>query len=364
MMKKKIPFFYVAFGLITYGGLFLNDANGRKGSYAGAPNDQTCTSCHSDRTHDINGKMTLTGAPQNFVAGTSYPLTLTLKDATGISGGFQIVATNNTIGDNTMFGTFTAGTGTKIASTTGTTPFRLTHNAPKQFAGGQVSWTFSWTAPSTGSNVRFYFAGNASNNDNDETIGDAIYTSTQLTVPVELLSFDGNMMGKSVELAWKTASERNNRVFEIERKTTDDSDKFEKIGEVKGLGNSAATHTYTFTDDAPQADKSNYYRLRQVDLDGTATFSKVISIALNAENKAIKAYPNFVNRGVDIQLETANTSVVAFNIVDISGKIIQHITKGQNTEVVKIATNGLPTGRYFIRSTGHLIPLTATFIVF
>jgi hypothetical protein len=363
-MTRKIPFFYLAFGLITYGSLFLNDASGRKGSYAGAPNDVTCTSCHSDRAHDVNGIMTLTGAPANFIAGTVYPLILTLKDASAVSGGFQIVATNNAAVDNIMFGTFTPGAGTKIASTTGSSPLRLTHNAPKLFAAGQVSWTFSWTAPTTGSGVRFYFAGNASNNDNDETVGDAIYTSTQITVPVELMSFEGKTTGKSVKLTWKTASEHNNRLFEVERKVMDNTDKFEKIGEVKGFVNSSAIHNYNFIADVPQADKINYYRLRQVDLDGTSTFSKVISIGGNADNKGIKVYPNFVNQGLDVQIETVNSVEMAFDIIDISGKIVQSIKKGQNTEGVKISTLGLSVGRYFVRSVGNFIPQTTTFIVF
>jgi hypothetical protein len=363
-MKRKISFFYVAFGLIAFAALNLNDANGRKGGYAGAPTDVTCTSCHSDRTHDVNGGVTLTGAPANFTAGTSYPLTLTLKDATGLAGGFQIVATNNAAGNNVMYGSFVAGAGNKIASTTGASPNRLTHTAPKLFSGGQVSWTFNWVAPATGSGVRFYFAGNASNNDNNENVGDAIYTNSQLTIPVELMTFDGKSSQKSVNLTWKTASERNNRVFEIERNVGNTADKFEKVGEVKGTGNSSAINAYSFTDNAPQADNVNYYRLRQVDFDGTSTFSKVISIGVSAANKAFKVYPNFVSRGLNIQIETENTDATTFDIVDIHGKVLQSVKKAAYTEGSLFSTANLPTGRYFIRLTGSAIPQTNTFIVF
>jgi hypothetical protein len=363
-MKRKIHFVYSTFILLAFAGLFLNDANGRKGNYAGAPGDITCTDCHSDRTHDVNGKVTLSGAPASFTSGVSYPLTLTLKDATALAGGFQIVATNSAVGNNVMYGSFTAGTGTKIASTTGSGANRLTHNAPKAMSGGQVSWTFNWVAPATGSTVRFYFAANATNWDNNEAFGDAIYTSNQLgPIPVELMAFEGKTDGKAVKLTWKTASERNNRAFEIERNTAVNLDQFEKIGEIKGRGTSATVNTYNFIDDAYQGNTIAYYRLRQVDFDGTSTLSKVVSIGTNASNKTFNVYPNFVTRGQDLTIETPNNDATAFDIIDIAGKTVQTVQKAQNTEGVKISTSGLPTGRYFVRPIGSVVLQTKTFIV-
>jgi hypothetical protein len=366
MMKKNYSFIYTTFGLIAFAGLFFNSSTGQKGAYSGAPTDQTCanSSCHIDNLHDPAGGIALTGAPVNFTAGVSYPLTLTLTHAGGITGGFQIVATNNATGNNVQYGTFVPGAGTKITATTGVSPNRLMHNNAKAFTTNTVSWTFSWTAPATGSGVRFYYAGNASNNDGDETIGDVIYNSTQLAVPVELMTFDGKSAEKGVKLTWKTASERNNRVFEIERNVGNTADKFEKIGNVKGLSNTFGISNYDFVDNAPQADKVNYYRLRQVDFDGTATYSKVISIGVSRASKAFKVYPNFVSRGLDIQIETDNSAAATFDIMDISGKVLQSVKKAAYTEGSYFSTSDLPTGRYFIRSTGSLIPQTNTFIVF
>jgi hypothetical protein len=97
-MKKQLPFTYVAFGIIALGFLFLNTDTGRSGNYAGLTTDTgTCgtSGCHSGGT--VNGTgVTLTGAPASYVAGQTYPLTLTIKDPDAISGGFQIVATNGT----------------------------------------------------------------------------------------------------------------------------------------------------------------------------------------------------------------------------------------------------------------------------
>jgi hypothetical protein len=372
-MKRKIPFFYVLFGLMACGGLFFNSSSGQTGRYAGAPGDSAgaCLNCHSysttstvNPTEVLPSGLTLTGAPANFTAGISYPLTLTLKHSTGVRGGFQIVATSTAAGNNVQYGTFVAGTGSKLV-TTASGLGRLIHSSAKAFTSGSVSWTFNWTAPATGSGVKFYFAGNASDFNGDETTNDVIYTSSQLsTIPVELMSFDGKLAEKGVNLTWKTASERNNRVFEIERKVGNVAKEFEKIGEVKGLSNTFGISTYDFVDNAPQADKVNYYCLRQVDFDGTATYSKVISIGVSAANKAFKVYPNFVSRGLDIQIETENSAAATFDIVDIHGKILQSIKKAAYTEGSLVSTTNLPTGQYFVRSTGSLIPQTNTFIVF
>ncbi len=374
-MKRNYSFIYTIFGLMAIGGLFFNGANGQTGKYSSAKGDISgacgTSGCHDPQVaQDPAGSVKLTGAPASFTAGVSYPLTLTIKHSGGLVGGFQIIAVNNALElnatNNTAYGTLVAGAGSKL--TTGSAPGRLIHTAPKNFTAGTVSWTFNWTAPATGTNtattgVKFYFAGNAGNNSGDE-LGDAIYTSSQLTIPVELIAFSGKMAEKGVKLTWKTASERNNNVFIVERSSNGNVDNFEKVGEVKGLGNNFGIATYDFSDDAAQADKAYYYRLRQVDFDGTTAFSKIISIGATLSGKAFKLYPNFVNRGGDIQLESENNDATTYQIVDIAGKTLQSVQKGQYTEGVKIATSNLPTGQYFVRTVNGLVPNTQTFIVF
>jgi Secretion system C-terminal sorting domain len=368
-MKRKIPFIYSTFGLLAFAGLFLNDMTGRKGAYSGAPGDQTCanSSCHISNTQSAGGGITLTGAPASFVMGQAYPLTLTLSDAIGVAGGFQIVATNDAAANNVMYGSFSAGAGSKIASTTGASPLRLTHNAPQNFVSGLTSWTFNWVAPATGSGVRFYFAGNASNNDGNETIGDVIYTGNQMgsvPTPVELLNFEGKSMGKSVKLFWQTASERNNSKFEIERNMVGSSEKFEKIGEIKGLLSNFTIKSYDFVDETPHTDNINYYRLRQVDLDGTSTLSKVIGVIAHAANKGFKVYPNFISRGLDMRIETDFTEASTFDIIDLTGRIVKTVRKAENTEGSQISTSDLQAGRYFIRAVGQNVLQTNGFMVF
>jgi hypothetical protein len=173
-MKRQLPFIYVAFGVIAFGALFLNSDNGRNGNYAGLSTDSgSCGApgCHAGGTVNGTGP-TLTGAPASYVAGQTYPLTLTIKDPDAVSGGFQIVATNGAT--TAQIGTFAAGTGSKLNNTA-----RLVQNTPKLFAAGSVSWTFNWTAPTTGTAAKFFYSVVAGNNDGFENIGDAVYTGSQ-----------------------------------------------------------------------------------------------------------------------------------------------------------------------------------------
>ena len=93
-------------------------------------------------------------------------------------------------------------------------------------------------------------------------------------LPVELISFNGVAENNEVRLTWETASELNNDFFDVER--SQNGLNFEKIGTVKGNGNSNILNQYTFLDKDPYVG-FNYYRLKQVDYDGTKYFSSSYS---------------------------------------------------------------------------------------
>jgi hypothetical protein len=111
-------------------------------------------------------------------------------------------------------------------------------------------------------------------------------------LPVVLTSFAGQVSAAGNVLHWNTASEANNDHFEIERSTNGQD--FVQIGRTAGAGTTASTHAYQFTD-AAQATTS-YYRLRQVDFDGTFSYSPVVALAasntLTASQANASAYPS------------------------------------------------------------------------
>jgi hypothetical protein len=119
----------------------------------------------------------------------------------------------------------------------------------------------------------------------------AITSSPAGPLPVVLVSFEARRVGATVACAWATASEQHNDHFVIERSL--DGASFTALGTVAGHGTSAAAHAYTFVDAQPVAGVA-YYRLRQVDTDGTATFSPlaVVSGGELSPALALTAVPN------------------------------------------------------------------------
>ena len=96
-----------------------------------------------------------------------------------------------------------------------------------------------------------------------------------VVLPVELLFFDAEVMNYGVQLSWATASELNHESMIIERSI--DGREFESIGEIKGEGNTQSLSNYQFMDYYPESGK-NYYRLRQIDLDGSEAIFNVVSV--------------------------------------------------------------------------------------
>ena len=94
-------------------------------------------------------------------------------------------------------------------------------------------------------------------------------------LPVELTAFSAQRKGSDVACTWATASEKNSRDFAIERSA--DGREFIRIGKVNASGGNVPT-TYAFTDEQPLAGLA-YYRLRQMDLDGTESFSLVVKVS-------------------------------------------------------------------------------------
>ncbi|MFT2007806.1 SGNH/GDSL hydrolase family protein [Pontibacter sp. 13R65] len=120
------------------------------------------------------------------------------------------------------------------------------------------------------------------------------------TLPVELVSFNAKYSSKGVELTWKTASEKDNSHFVVQR--LQEGEQFEDVAEVAGTGNSSISKVYTYLDEtAPSG--TLYYRLKQVDFDGKFSMSKVVAV----ENKQATKQADFVfpnpGEGRSISLE-------------------------------------------------------------
>ncbi|MCP9753205.1 SdrD B-like domain-containing protein [Ferruginibacter sp. HRS2-29] len=139
--------------------------------------------------------------------------------------------------------------------------------------------------------------------------------------PVTLLNFTGTLRNRQVLLNWQTTAEYNNHYFDVEKST--DGIHFTFIGRVNGHGTTTLPHSYSLIDPSP-ATGMNYYRLRQIDLDGRANLSNVVAIRLIGEQNIIVTYNSQVNQ-VKIKFPEKQPATY-FNLYADNGQLIQSST--------------------------------------
>ncbi len=174
-----------------------------------------------------------------------------------------------------------------------------------------------------------------------------VYTTglcgNEAVLPISLLYFNVNVLGPAeVEVEWATESEIENDFFTIEKSV--DALKWEVVATIKGTGTVDSRAMYRFVDTEPLPGRS-YYRLRQTDFDGNATFSNIREANIIG-TPSIEIYPNPVNDLVSVKLkEGENASVL---LTDCLGRPVAAPSFRGGTGIVEFNTLGLPSGVYFV----------------
>lgn len=165
-------------------------------------------------------------------------------------------------------------------------------------------------------------------------------------LPVELTSFTADAVNGTVQLRWNTATERNSAKFVVERSAT--GAEFSAVREVAARGNSTTATDYTTADAAPLAGLS-YYRLRQVDLDGSAEYSPVVTMSRKAGYESISLYPNPATDRLTLDLTTVAAAPCEVRLLSpTTGQLLRHQTlAGGQLQEVSLA--GLPAGLYVLK---------------
>ena len=167
-------------------------------------------------------------------------------------------------------------------------------------------------------------------------------------IPVELSSFTASVTGNEINLNWTTATELNNYGFEIEQSY--DNNNFEKIGFVPGFGTTTETKSYSFTVEQPMAG-IQYYRLKQVDFDGTSEHSNSVEVdgPVPAEFVLNQNYPNPFNPSTSISFSLPVESSVKIRLFSMLGEEVAEIVNENfqaGSHKVDFLANGLSSGAY------------------
>ncbi len=172
-------------------------------------------------------------------------------------------------------------------------------------------------------------------------------------LPVRFAAIAANQKGSGVSIEWSTASEYNNKYFDVEKSVNGTT--WTAINKVDGAGNSSRTLKYNSYDATPAAGY-NYYRVKQVDIDGKADYSSIVKVKITVEKTGVSVLTNpFVNN-ITVDFLSKENQFVNARLTDLSGKVIAtekwQIAKG-NTRVLMTKVASLQRGMYILTVTDN-----------
>jgi len=168
-----------------------------------------------------------------------------------------------------------------------------------------------------------------------------------------LLNFTANKVqdAAQVQVVWKTENEEDYTGFTVERSTDG------KIFEVISSQQSSAQNTYSLLDKNPVTGL-NYYRLKQVDINNTISYSNIIPVQVSKQSNIllkanINVYPNPASSTISLNIKDAANSAVSYNILisNSSGLIIKQVTAAQSSWQSSVAD--LQPGTYIVKVFNH-----------
>jgi hypothetical protein len=226
-------------------------------------------------------------------------------------------------------------------------------------AGGtRTENAFSFTIPlsslattvSSGTRITALAYENASGAGNTSEFSGAVSASS---LPVTLTSFKGRLNGDKAELSWTTTDEHNNSHFDIER--SDNGQAYTTVGSVQGAG--GITNTYHFTDNGPLA-AVNYYRLKQVDIDGKSTYSRILVLRSDIGAITAKAAPSVFTSFINLSYKLQKEERISIRLIDMNGRILKTWYTRGDAGVNTFNLDGLDKlarGIYTLELTGETV---------
>jgi photosystem II stability/assembly factor-like uncharacterized protein len=179
----------------------------------------------------------------------------------------------------------------------------------------------------------------------------SVYRIIDPAVPVEMISFTASADNDQVVLQWTTATELNNKGFEIERKVKGNI--WKQIGFIQGKGTTTEIQNYSFTD-IPESNEIYVYRLKQIDLDGKYSYSNEIEVNLIQvkEFSLNQNYPNPFNPSTIITYTIPEASVIKLTVFNSLGqevKVLENGFKPAGIYKIEFKAEGSASGIYYYK---------------
>lgn len=176
-----------------------------------------------------------------------------------------------------------------------------------------------------------------------------VYKLTGDVIPVELTSFAATISDNAVVLKWNTSTETNNSGFEVQKRTNNTG--WTKVAFVKGAGTTTEARSYTYVDNNVLNAKT-YYRLKQVDYNGSFEYSDVVEVdAIMPSDYALdQNFPNPFNPETTIKYALPQSGKVSLKVYNVVGKEVKTIVnrvQSAGTYSVSFDASELPSGVYF-----------------
>lgn len=232
----------------------------------------------------------------------------------------------------------------------------VTSNAVPQSANPtwiQLGGVF--TLPVTAARIRLTLSdGIVSGCGNDFAIDDIKFATCPSggPLPVEFLNVTATAKGSGVSVNWSTASESNNKYFDVE-KSTDGGNNWSLVNTVYTNGNSSAVRNYNSYDAKPVGGY-NSYRIKQVDIDGNFKYSVTVRVKINIDRTAITVLANPFVSNITVDFLTNTNSTVYVRLVDITGKLVTTqkwaVSQGSSRRTMDNVSN-LSNGMYILTVT-------------
>ena len=200
----------------------------------------------------------------------------------------------------------------------------------------------------------FYWVSAFDSAGNESLFSEGVSAIPLVFLSVEFFSFSATLNKSIVSLHWQTQTETNNYGFEVDRFYYSN---WQTIGFVKGKGTSTIIHSYSFSDNIRDLFGEIKYRLKQIDFNGTFSYSEELIVTLNDPSKAIKLsqnYPNPFLTNSTIYYSIPRDTEVTLDIYDLQGRLVSTLIhefgKAGN---YKVNVNALlfPSGLYFYKLT-------------